>query len=211
MEGTEGLICRRFRLLVLLGMVLVGLSKWLYLSGLLLPNLELVIPTLVVVGSFSPSLREEGGWGRVNRYFGVLALLAVFLTDLWVWGWRPIYLFTWSGFLFAWGLGLRSRLSPFSSFRSLLGSSLITTAVAILLFDFWTGIVGWSLLHAPLWVAFLGQVPFTLRHLSSLLFVPPLVGAVKLLVRVRVPVGVAVRAGRGIRSSVRVFFRPPIL
>jgi hypothetical protein len=64
-------------------------------------------------------------------------------------------------------------------------------------------VVGWSLLHAPLWVAFLGQVPFTLRHLSSLLFVPPLVGAVKLLVRVRVPVGVAVRAGGGIRSGVR--------
>ncbi|MCQ8898324.1 MAG: hypothetical protein NQU48_02645 [Hadesarchaea archaeon] len=203
MGSAEELVRRRFRLLVLLGMVLVGLSKWLYLSGLLLPNLELVIPTLVVVGSFAPSLGEEGGWGRVNRYFGVLALLAVFLTDLWVWGWRPIYLFTWSGFLLAWGLGLRSRLSPFSSFPSLLGSSLITTAAAILLFDLWTGVVGWSLLHAPLWVAFLGQVPFTLRHLSSLLFVPPLVGAVKLLVRVRVPVGVAVRAGGGIRSGVR--------
>ncbi len=190
----------RFKLFVLFGALLVGMSKLLYLSGITLPNLELVIPTLVVVGSFSPPLKE-GLWGWVTRYFGVVALLAVFLTDLAVWGPRPIYLFTWTGFLLAWSLGLRSRLSPFEKLGRLLGSSLVTTAIAILLFDFWTGIVGWSLLHAPLWVSFIGQVPFTLYHLCSLVFVPPLVGMARLLVRVGIPVPTAARAGR--RSSLQ--------
>jgi len=184
----------RFKFFVLLGTLLVGISKLLYLSGITFPNLELIIPTVVVVGSFSPPL--HGKWGWTTRYFGVLALLPVFLTDLVVWGLRPIYFFTWTGFLFAWFLGLHNKLSPFERLGKLLGPTLITTAIAILLFDFWTGIVGWSLLHAPLWISFIGQVPFTLYHLCSLIFVPPLVGTAKLLVRVGIPVPAAVRAGR---------------
>lgn len=174
----------------------MGMSKLLYLRGVTLPNLELIIPTLVVVGSFSPPLR--GRWGWMTRYFGAVALLTVFLTDLAVWGLRPIYFFTWTGFLFAWFLGLRTKLSPFESFRRLLGSTLTTAAIAILLFDFWTGIVGWTLLHAPLWISFLGQVPFTLYHLCSLVFVPPLVAMAKLLVRVKISIPIAIQAGEGI-------------
>ncbi|MEM2672016.1 MAG: hypothetical protein QXF20_00265 [Candidatus Hadarchaeales archaeon] len=177
-----------------MGTLLVGISKLLYLSGITFPNLELIIPTVVVVGSFSPPL--GGRWGWATRYFGVLALLPVFLTDLAVWGLRPIYFFTWTGFLFAWLLGLHNKLSPFERLVKLLGSTLITTAIAILLFDFWTGIVGWSLLHAPLWVSFMGQVPFTLYHLCSLVFVPPLVTMAKVLVRMKLPIPVTLRIKR---------------
>lgn len=191
----------RFKLFVLLGALLVGISKLFYLHGITFPNLELIIPTLVVVGSFSPPL--GGKWGWVTRYFGVVSLLTVFLTDLAVWGPRPIYLFTWTGFLFAWFLGLRNKFSPFESFRKLLGSTLITAAIAILLFDFWTGIVGWSLLHAPLWVSFIGQVPFTLYHLCSLVFVPPLVAMAKLLVRTGLPVPIASPIKRRVSQGIQ--------
>jgi hypothetical protein len=52
-------------------------------------------------------------------------------------------------------------------------------------------------------VAFLGQIPFTLYHLASLIFVPPLVGLGKLMVKVKVPVPVAVKVRAGVRADIK--------
>jgi hypothetical protein len=199
----EEILSGRFKIFVIIGVLLVGVSKLLYLSGLTFPNLELVIPTLVVVGSFSPIAGRTKFWRRVTRYFGAIALVSVFLADLIVWGFRPIYLFTWSGFLFAWLIGMRNKLSMFDKFKTLLGSTILTTAIAILIFDFWTGVVGWSLIHAPFWISLIGQIPFTFYHLSSLVFVPPLVGLGKLIARVKVPVPSAVRVKKEVGTKER--------
>lgn len=100
-------------------------------------------------------------------------MVGVVLSNFLLWSFRIIQLFVWSGFLLAWWLGMRHRLSMFGRLKDLLGPTLITTALAILLFDVWTGIIGWTLVQGvPLWVAFVGQVPFTLYHLTSFLFRP---------------------------------------
>jgi hypothetical protein len=99
---------------------------------------------------------------------------------------------------------MRNKLSMFDKFKKLLWRTTLTAAIAIILFDVWTGLVGSSLtMGGSLWIVFLGQIPFTLFHLASLVFVPPLVGLGKLLVRVKVPVPVATRVGAGVKASSR--------
>lgn len=191
-------LLKRFKLFVLLGILITG-SFWVYraIVGIeLLPNLEWVIPTLVVVGSFSLPLVGNGFWASLNKHFGILALISVIVFDLIFFGlgfWH-VWAFKWSGLAFAWLLGMRSKLSVFDSYKRLLGSTLLTTAIAILLFDLWTGVIGCGLWIGSFWLSFIGQIPFTLYHLASLVFVPPLVALAKLLVKVKVPVAVAARS-----------------
>lgn len=198
------LLAKRFRLFVLICMVLIVVSKLLYLQGILPANVELIIPALVVVGSFSLHCGPTEFWRKVTRYFGLVAVASVALVDLALWGVHSIYAFTWSGFVFCWLLGMRNKLSMFDRFRRLVFSTTLTGAVAILAFDFWTGLIGWPLVTGTPWMtAFIGQIPFTFYHLCSLVFIPPLVGIGKILVRVKVPVPVAVGAGVKVKGLVR--------
>jgi hypothetical protein len=198
-KTVDEILSRRFKLFVLLGILFTSLF-WVYraVAGIeLLPNLEWVIPTLVTVGSFSLPLGGGAFWKALNRYFGVLALASVIAFDIIFFGpalWH-VWIFKWSGFAFAWLLGMRSKLSMFDRYKRLLGSTLLTSAIAILIFDFWTGVIGCGLWIGSFWLSFIGQIPFTLYHLASLIFVPPLVALAKLLVRVKVPVAVANRSG----------------
>jgi hypothetical protein len=48
---------------------------------------------------------------------------------------------------------------------------------------------------------FLAQIPFTLYHFASLIFIPPLVGLGKAMVKVKVPIQVAVPVGGRVRSA----------
>ncbi|MCS7135894.1 MAG: hypothetical protein RMJ14_05260 [Nitrososphaerota archaeon] len=204
-KTVDEVLSRRFKLFVLLGIFFTGIF-WVYrtVAGIeFLPNLEWVIPTLVTVGSFSLPLGGGTFWRALNRYFGVLALAGVVAFDLIFFGpelWH-VWVFKWSGLTFAWLLGMRNRLSMFDRYKRLLGSTLLTTAMAILLFDFWTGVIGCGLWIGSLWLSFIGQIPFTLYHLASLIFVPPLVALAKLLVKVKVPVALAARSRLGVASG----------
>jgi len=197
-------LSKRYKIFVLLGILFIALSIPLYLAGVTFPNFELIIPTLVVIGSFSLHCGSTKFWRGVTRYFGVIALASVFIIYLVVWGPRPIQIFTLSGFIVVWMLAMRNKLSMFDKFKKLLWRTTLTAAIAIILFDVWTGLVGHPLTTGiSLWVAFLGQIPFTLFHLTSLVFVPPLVGLGKMLVKVKVPVPVAVAAGAGVRTRIK--------
>lgn len=202
--APERVLTRRIKIFVLIGIVFIAMSKFLYLYKLTpVPNFELIIPTLVVVGSFSLYCGPTRFWRGVTRYFGLIALLSVFVIDLTFWGFLPIYAFTWLGFIFCWLLGMRNKLSMFDKFKILLGRAMLTAVVAIILFDVWTGLIGHTLTTGvSLWVAFLGQIPFTLYHLTSLVFVPPLVGLGKMLARVKISVPVGVTAKAGVRARV---------
>ena len=197
-------LSKRYKIFVLLGILFIALSIPLYLAGVTFTNFELIIPTLVVIGSFSLHCGSTKFWRGVTRYFGVIALASVFIIYLVVWGPRPIQVFTLSGFIIVWMLAMRNKLSMFDKFKKLLWRTTLTAAIAIILFDVWTGLVGHPLTTGvSLWVAFLGQIPFTLYHLASLVFVPPLVGLGKMLVKVKVPVPVAVAAGAGVRTRIK--------
>ena len=202
-ETSERVLAKRIKIFVLIGIVFIAISKLLYLRGLTpFPNFELIIPTLVVIGSFSLYCGSTKSWRYLTRYFGIIALVSVFLIDIAFWGLLPIYAFTWSGFILCWFIGLKNKLSMFDKFKTLLGRTLLTAAIAIIIFDIWTGLIGHSLTTgASLWVAFLGQIPFTLYHLASLIFVPPLVGLGKFMVKVKVPVPVAVRVRAGVKAN----------
>lgn len=200
-------LARRFKLFVLICIALIAVSKLLYLRGILPANVELIIPTLIVIGSLSLPCGPTKFWRMVTRYFGLIALTSVMLIDMlpiWpgkhYWGPHPIYVLTWSGFIFCWLLGMRHKLSMFDRFKSLLWRTTLTAAAAIIMFDLYTGVFGWSLVMGTgLVAAFLAQIPFTLYHLCSLIFVPPLVGLAKVMVKVKVPVPVAVAIKRGVR------------
>jgi len=204
-ETSERVLAKRIKIFVLIGIVFIAISKLLYLRGLTpFPNFELIIPTLVIIGSFSLYCGSTKSWRYLTRYFGIIALVSVFLIDIAFWGLLPIYVFTWSGFILCWLIGLKNKLSMFDKFKTLLGRTLLTAATAIIIFDIWTGLIGHSLTTgASLWAAFLGQIPFTLYHLASLIFVPPLVGLGKLMVKVKVPVPVAVKVRAGARARIR--------
>jgi len=195
--GPELVLARRIKLFVLLGIVFIAISKLLYLRGLMpFPNFELIIVTLVVIGSFSLYTGGNKFWRGVTRYFGIIALVSVFLIDIGFWGLRKIYIFTWSGFIICWLLGMRNKLSMFDKFKKLLWRTTLTALAAILIFDVWTCFGSWLGWYpktlAGLAAAYLAQIPFTLYHLASIVFVPPLVGLGKLMVKVKVPVPVAV-------------------
>lgn len=199
----DEVLSKRFKIFVLIAIFLIAISKPLYASGVTFPNFELITVTIVVVGSFSLYCGPTKFWRRVTQYFGVMVLAAIFIIDITIWGFHSIYLFTWSGFIIIWIWAMRNKLSTFDKFKKLLWRTTLTAAAAIIIFDIYTGIIGWSLLGgAGLLTAFLGQIPFTLYHLCSLIFVPPLVGLGKAVVRVKVPVLVAVAAKRrvGVRG-----------
>ncbi|MFQ6130356.1 MAG: hypothetical protein ACE5OT_06120, partial [Candidatus Hadarchaeaceae archaeon] len=133
-----------------------------------------------------------------------LAVISAFIVWFIMYGILPIHAFVWSGFIFAWLLAMRNKLSMFDKFKKLLWCTTLTAAIAIILFDVWTGLVGSTLtMGESLWIVFLGQIPYTLYHLTSLVFVPPLVGLGKMLVRVKISVPVAVAAGTGVRTSIK--------
>jgi hypothetical protein len=192
-------LSKRFKIFVLITIVLAGISKLLYLRGILPANVELIIPVLVVVGSLSLYCGPTKFWRIATRYFGLLVIIAVALVDLAFWGPSSIYVFTWSGFILCWLLAMRHKLSMFDKFKSLLWRTTLTTAAAIIIFDLFTGILGWSLVTGGgLVTVFLSQIPFTIYHLCSLLFVPPLVGLAKAMVKVKVPVPVAIAVKSGV-------------
>jgi hypothetical protein len=199
-ENPEAVLAKRIKIFVLIGIVLIAISKLLYLRGIMpFPNFELIIVTLVVIGSFSLYAGGNKFWRGVTRYFGIIALVSVFLIDICFWGLRKIYIFTWSGFIICWLFGMRNKLSMFDKFKKLLWRTTLTAAVAIIIFDIYTGVLGWSLMQGVgLATAFLGLIPFMLLHLCSLIFVPPLVGLGKAIAKVKVPVSVAVPVGRGV-------------
>ncbi len=200
------MLSKRFKIFVFIGIFLIGMfAVYRYFIGItFLPNFEWIIPVLVVTGSFSLYCGPSKFWRIVTRYFGVLAVISAFIVWFIMYGILPIHAFVWSGFIFAWLLAMRNKLSMFNKFKKLLWRTTLTAAIAIILFDVWTGLIGSSLtMGGSLWIVFLGQIPFTLFHLASLVFVPPLVGLGKLLVRVKVPVPVATRVGAGVKASSR--------
>lgn len=199
-ENPGSVLAKRIKLFILLGIVLIAISKLLYLRGLMpFPNFELIIVTLVVIGSFSIYTGENKFWRGVTRYFGIIALVSVFLIDVGFWGIRKIYIFTWSGFIICWLFGMRNKLSMFDKFKKLLWRTTLTAAVAILIFDIYTA-SGWALISGTgLATVFLNQIPFTLYHFCSLIFVPPLVGLGKAMAKIKVPVPVAVPVGGRVR------------
>lgn len=202
----DEVLSKRYKIFVFIGIFLIGMfAVYRYFIGItFLPNFEWIIPVLVVTGSFSLYCGPSKFWRIVTRHFGVLAVISAFIVWFIMYGILPIHAFVWLGFIFAWLLAMRNKLSMFDKFKKLLWRTTLTAAIAILLFDVWTGPVGSTLtMGGPLWIVFLGQVPFTLLHLVSLVFVPPLVGLGKLLVRVKVPVPVATSVGAGVKASSR--------
>lgn len=198
-ENPESVLAKRIKIFVLVGIVFVVLNK-LTLSRIgFLPNFEIILPTLVVIGSFSLYSGSNKFWRGLTRYFGIVALIGIFLVDLYFWGFQPIYAFTWSGFAICWGLGLFKKLSMFGRYESLLYHAMLRVAIAILFFDIFTAFGWWMLTSSALTLStlvavFLAQVPFTLYHFSSLIFVPPLVGLAKGMAKIPVKVPVAVGA-----------------
>jgi hypothetical protein len=199
-ENPESVLAKRIKIFVLICIMFVVLNK-LTLSRIgLLPNFELILPTLVVIGSFSLYSGRNRFWRGLTRYFGIVALIGIFIVDLYFWGFHLIYAFTWSGFAICWALGLFKKLSMFGRYQSLLYHTMLRVAVAILFFDIFTALGWWmvtssALTLSTLLAVLLAQVPFTLYHFSSLIFVPPLVGLAKGLAKipVKVPVAVSVR------------------
>lgn len=196
-------LSKRFKLFVFIGIFLIAISKLLYVSGVTFPNFELIIPTLVVIGSFSLYCGSTKFWRGLTRYFGIIAIASVFIVDLALWGFHKIYIFTWSGFIICWLLGMRNKFSMFDKFKKLLWRTTLTAAAAIIIFDIYTAF-GWATVTgAGLGAIFLAQIPFTLYHLCALIFIPPLLGLGKLMVKVKVPVQVAVSAGSQVRARER--------
>lgn len=202
----DEVLSKRFKIFVFIGIFLIGMfAVYRYFIGItFLPNFEWIIPVLVVTGSFSLYCGPSKFWRIVTRYFGVLAVISAFIVWFIMFGILPIHVFVWSGFIFAWLLAMRNKLSMFNKFKKLLWRTTLTAAIAIILFDVWTGIIGSPLtMGGSLWIVFLGQIPYTLFHLVSLVFVPPLVGLGKMMVRVKISVPVAVAAGAGVRARIK--------
>ncbi len=205
-QTSDRIMAKRFKIFVILAVAFIAISKLLYLTGAMpFQNFELIIPTLVVIGSLSLYCGSSRSWGYLVKYFGIIALVSVFIIDLAFWGFNPIYVFTWSGFMVVWLVAMKNKLSTFDRFKKLLYRTTLTAAIAILVFDVWTAFGSWlgwgdkSLIGLA--AVYLAQIPFTLYHLSSLIFIPPLLGLAKITMKVKVPVSVAVRAGSSVRAK----------
>lgn len=189
-KKPEEVLAKRFKIFILISIALIALSKYLYMIDLTIPNLETIIPTLVVMGSFSVFTRSRR-LSKIKKYFGFIALASVFITDMVFWGFRPIYLFTWPGFILAWLIGKRSDFSFLDNTKEIMFGASLDTASSILFFDVFTAFGTWLFWHPmtlrSLVKVYMLQVPFTLYHLSSLIFVFPLVMTVKVLTRAEVP------------------------
>lgn len=197
-RNPDETMAKRFKLFVAVAVILIGASKSLYLIGVTIPNIELIIPTLVVVGAFS--LYTGGGekWEKIRKYFGLIALLSVLIIDLVFWGFKTIYIFTWPALALCWFLGMRKDFSFFDKFSDLAVKATLTGAIAILAFDMITAFGTWLLWRpltlAALYGVYAAQIPFTFYHLASLIFIPPLVGFGKIVSRVKMRVPAAVKA-----------------
>lgn len=180
------LIERKMKTLLAVALALVIFNK-MVLSRWGLPNVELIIPVLVVLGCYSNS------W-----MLPALTVLSVTILDVLFWGFHPIYLFTWTGFAFCWYLWGKNAFNPFSSPRKILKMASASVLASIIFFDIYTAFGCWLLWYPKtqmgLVAAYVAQVPFTLYHLLSLGFVPPLVLLGKKILRVPITVPVAVRA-----------------
>jgi hypothetical protein len=201
---SDEMLSKRYKLFVLIGIFLIGaFAVYRYFIGVdFLPNLEWIVPVLIVTGSFSLHCGSSKFWRIVTRYFGVLAVISAFIVWFIMFGILPIHAFVWSGFVFAWLLAMRNKLSMFDKIKRLLWRTTLTAAIAIIMFDVWTGLIGYPLTTGvSFWAAFIGQIPFTLRHLISIIFVPPLVGLGKLMVKVKVPIPIAVSTKAQSKSS----------
>ena len=190
-QTPEETLSKRYRLFVVTGALLIALFALyrLYAGMNFLPNTEWVIPVLVVTGSFSLYCGGSRFWRFATRYFGAIAVASAFAAWFVTYGVLPIHAFCWSGFVIVWMLSMRFRHSLFDRFPKVLMWTALATAFAIVVYDIWTGIIGHTLVTGtPLWLSFAGQIDFTLRHLTSLFFVPPLVVLAKIMVRVPVQV-----------------------
>ncbi len=203
-KNPDEILAKRFKIFVIIGISLIAVSKLLYLSGITIPNIELITPTLVIIGAFSLYTGSSRRWSKINRYFGFLALASVFSIDVIFWGFRTIYLFTWPGFLICWIIGMKKDFSFFDKFSNLAVEATFTAAIAIVFFDVFTAFGTWALWRpitlTALYEVYIAQIPFTLYHLGSLIFVPPLVGLGKMMNRVKVRVPVATREAERIRE-----------
>lgn len=191
-ESPEETLSKRYRLFVVAGALLIALfAVYRFFAGMdFLPNTEWIIPVLVVTGSFSVYCGPSRAWRAVTRYFGAIAVVSAFIVWFFTYGVLPIHAFCWSGFLLVWLFSLRVRTSVFDRFPRVLLRTTLAAAVAIIIYDVWTGLIGHTLVTGTsIWISLLGQIPFTLRHLTSLFFVPPLAGMGRLMLRVPVPVG----------------------
>lgn len=181
---------KRFKLFMVISFSILIASKFLYFSGFTLPNLEMVIPVLVVIGAFTMHIGSDERWNNFGKYFGIVALSGVFLLDLIFSGIRPIYLFTWPSFIACWFFAKKKDLSFMDSFSETAIDSTLTAAFAILFYDIVTAFGVWLLWHqfslGSLLAVFLAQIPFTLYHLGSLFFVPPLVYLGKKMTKVKI-------------------------
>lgn len=189
-ENPDEVLLKRYRLFLLAGVFLIAMfAVYRSLAGIeFLPNTEWIIPVLVVTGSFTLRCRRPKSVRITSRYFGVISLISVFVVWFVTYGFIPIHVFCWSGFIFIWLFSKKLKLSYFDRFSRILLKSTLATAIAIIIYDVWTGVVGHTLTTgAPLWLSIIGQVEFTLRHLTSLFFVPPIVWAGKLIIRIPVP------------------------
>lgn len=197
-------LAKRSKIFVLVGISLIAVSKVLYLVGVTIPNIEVITPTLVVIGAFSLYTGNDRNWSWISRYFGFLALGSVFAIDVVFWGFRTIYLFTWPAFLVCWVIGLKQEFSFFDKFSDLAVSATFIGAIAILFFDVFTAFGTWAVWRpttvSALYEVYIAQIPFTLYHLGSLIFIPPMVGLGKMMSRVKIRVPVASRASEGVKE-----------
>lgn len=193
-RNPDETLAKRFRIFVIISILLITISKLLYLADITIPNLELITPTLVTIGSFSIYAGRSEVFYNLKKYFGFLALIGVSAIDLLFWGFRNIYFFTWPGFIIAWLIGKRiNDLSFLDKFSKTLPITAITTAIAIVVFDivtafgFWLMTPFYPMTLSALLGVYIAQIPFTLYHLTSLVFVPPLISLGRVLSRVKVP------------------------
>lgn len=199
-ETPDKILAKRFELFVIVCISFIGLSQLLSAMGLPLPNLEMIIPVLIVMGAFSIYTGVSEKWSNVDKYFGILVLPIIFITDVVFWGFYRIYLFKWPAFIGCWLLAKRKDLSFFDGFSDLAFEATILAAVGIIFFDYFTATGWWlarggALTLGGLIGIYIAQIPFTFYHFSSLIFVPPLVGLGKAMSKVKVKVPTAVRAG----------------
>lgn len=199
-KNPDETLAKRFKLFVLVGIALIVSSKLLFFAGATVPNIELIIPTLVVVGAFSLYAGRSERWSKFTRYFGILVLPAVFVIDTILSGLKMIYLFTWPGFAIAWYIGTRKDLNFMDDYKDITIGATISAAIAILVFDLFTAMGCWliwswrSLTLGSLYAVLIAQIPFTFWHLGSLIFIPPLAGLGKMMTRVKVKVPAATKA-----------------
>lgn len=197
-RNPDETMAKRFKLFVGVAIALIASSKLLFLAGVTVPNVELIIPALVVVGAFSLYTGGSERWSKFTRYFGILVLPVIFAIDLIFWGFDKIYLFTWPGFAIAWYIGMKKDFDFMDKFEDLAIGATIAAAIGIIAFDLFTAVGFWILWRpltlGALYAVLIAQVPFTFYHLGSLIFVPPLVGFGKMMTRVKMRVPVASKA-----------------